>query len=208
MSYVQSGHSFRSMCLAIAGVAKQSETKSYISYCATAKSHIIHMGTHEHKTISSSLTHILHFCLARFIVNITLTHHQHDHGRRKGRQRGTKPPLDFEIISTKTLFFRFRRVKNKFHHFWPPPGKNFGKIPYWPPPGKNLSNANEHDNDRTSQGIYCYPCFLAGLLLNTLKLHETGQRAACGSRVAGWPLQRYCIHCRHRMKINLYLNAF
>jgi len=31
------------MCLVIAGVANQSETKSYISYCVTAKSHIIHM---------------------------------------------------------------------------------------------------------------------------------------------------------------------
>jgi len=36
------------MCFAIAGVANQSETTSHISYCATAKSHIIHMDTHEH----------------------------------------------------------------------------------------------------------------------------------------------------------------
>jgi len=32
------------------GVANQSETNSYISYCVTAKSHIIHLGTHEHPT--------------------------------------------------------------------------------------------------------------------------------------------------------------
>jgi len=36
------------------GVANQSETKSHIFYCVTAKSHIIHMGTHEHHPISSS----------------------------------------------------------------------------------------------------------------------------------------------------------
>ena len=39
-------------------VANQLETKSHISYCVTAKSHIIHIGTHEHRPISSSLTHI------------------------------------------------------------------------------------------------------------------------------------------------------
>jgi len=43
-----------------AGSANQSETKSDISYCVTAKSHIIHIGTHEHHPISSSLTHIPH----------------------------------------------------------------------------------------------------------------------------------------------------
>jgi len=41
-----------------AGVTNQSKTKSYISYCITAKNHIIHMGTHEHHHISSSPTHI------------------------------------------------------------------------------------------------------------------------------------------------------
>jgi len=35
----------------------QSETKSHISYCVAAKSHSVHMGTHEHHPISS-LTHI------------------------------------------------------------------------------------------------------------------------------------------------------
>jgi len=56
----------RSMCLAIAGVVNQSKTKSHISYyCVTAKSHVIHMGTHEHNPISSSLnTHsiVTYFC--------------------------------------------------------------------------------------------------------------------------------------------------
>jgi len=55
----------------------------------------------------------------------------HIYGRRKGG-RGAKA-LDFEIISKKTLFFHFRGVKIKFHHFWPPHVKNFGKIPYCPP---------------------------------------------------------------------------
>jgi len=46
------------MCLVIVGVANQSQTKSHISYCVTAKSHIIHtMGTHERNSIASSLTH-------------------------------------------------------------------------------------------------------------------------------------------------------
>jgi len=36
------------------------------------------------------------------------------HGCRKG---GAWPPLGFEIISKKRLFFQFRGVKTKFHHF-------------------------------------------------------------------------------------------
>jgi len=40
------------------GVAKQSETSSHISYCVTAKSHTIHVSTHEHHPISSSLKHV------------------------------------------------------------------------------------------------------------------------------------------------------
>ena len=47
------------------------------------------------------------------------------------------------IISKKRLFFQFRGVKNKFHHFYPLSGKNFGKISYWPPYGKNLSDAHD-----------------------------------------------------------------
>ena len=50
-------------------------------------------------------------------------------GVGKGGQGG---PLDFEIISKERLFFQFRGVKTKFHHFWPP-WKNFGKIPYYYP---------------------------------------------------------------------------
>jgi len=41
------------------GVANQSANKSHISYCVTATSHIIDMGTHEHHPISSLLNHIL-----------------------------------------------------------------------------------------------------------------------------------------------------
>jgi len=71
-------HSFSSMCLVVAGVANQSDTKSHISYCITAKNHIIHMmGTHER---NPSLPHShTYFCLARFVVNIT--NHQHDSDR-------------------------------------------------------------------------------------------------------------------------------
>jgi len=52
-----------------------------------------------------------------------------------GGTGGALAPLDFEIISKNKLFFQFRGVKTKFHHFWPP-GKIFGKIPYWHPPWK------------------------------------------------------------------------
>jgi len=62
-------------------------------------------------------------------------------GVGRGVQGGPYLPLDFEIISEKRLFVQFRGVKSKFHHFWPPPGKNFGKIPYWPTPAKNPSDA-------------------------------------------------------------------
>jgi len=56
----------------------------------------------------------------------------------EGGSGGDLPPLDFETISKKRLIFQFRGVKNKFHHFWPLPGKNFGKIPYWLPLEKIL----------------------------------------------------------------------
>jgi len=60
-----------------------------------------------------------------------------------GREgRGELCPLDFEIIGKKRLFFQFRGIKNKFHHFWPSPGKIFGKIPYCPSPGKIPSDAH------------------------------------------------------------------
>jgi len=39
-------------------VANQSETKSHVFYCVTAKSRITQMDTHEHHLYSSSLTHI------------------------------------------------------------------------------------------------------------------------------------------------------
>jgi len=42
----------------MSGVVNQSQTNSYISYCVTAKSHIIHVGTHEHHPISSPLKHV------------------------------------------------------------------------------------------------------------------------------------------------------
>jgi len=45
-------------------------------YCVIAKSHIIHVGTHEHHPISSSLKHVP--LLTTLIVNIT---HQHDKDR-------------------------------------------------------------------------------------------------------------------------------
>jgi len=40
------------------GMANQSETNSHISYCVIAKSHIIHMGAHEHLLICPSLKHV------------------------------------------------------------------------------------------------------------------------------------------------------
>ena len=58
-----------------ADVANQQETNSHISYCVTAKCHIIHTGTHAYHTICFSNT--CH-CSGTFIVNIT---HQHDYDR-------------------------------------------------------------------------------------------------------------------------------
>jgi len=49
------------MCLAIAEVANQSESKSHISYCVTANNHITYI-IHGHMNItpiSSSLTYML-----------------------------------------------------------------------------------------------------------------------------------------------------
>jgi len=56
----------------------------------------------------------------------------------EGRAGGRWPPLDFEIISKKRLFFQFRVGKNKFHHFWPPLEKIFGKYPTATPPWKKI----------------------------------------------------------------------
>jgi len=52
---------------------------------------------------------------------------------------------------------------------------------------------HQHDIDRTLQAIYCYACYLVGLLVITYELHETGQRTACGSRAAGWPPLLYVV---------------
>ena len=54
------------------------------------------------------------------------------------RGRGRPCPLDFEIICKKRLFFQFRGVKNKFHHFWHPLEKILGKSPTAPPLEKIL----------------------------------------------------------------------
>jgi len=43
--------------MAIPGLANQSETKSYISYSVTAKTHIIHTDTHEYQSPHFFLTH-------------------------------------------------------------------------------------------------------------------------------------------------------
>ena len=51
-----------------------------------------------------------------------------------GVGRGGLAPPGFWNYWQKRLFFQFRGVNTKFHHFWPHPGKNFGKIPYCPPP--------------------------------------------------------------------------
>jgi len=53
---------------------------------------------------------------------------------------------------------------------------------------------HQHDNDRTLQAIYCYACCLMGILVITEEPHETAQRAAYGSRAAGWPPLVYWIH--------------
>ena len=51
-----------SIALISAEMANQWETKNHISYCVTASSHMIHMGTHEHHSISSAC---IHMCLCK-----------------------------------------------------------------------------------------------------------------------------------------------
>ena len=85
----------------------------------------------QHWYLSHSKSQIFHFVKTE--VTWLNTHSTTAHGRRKGGQEGLAP-LDFEIIGKKLLFFQFRGVKTKFHHFWPPTGKIFGKISYCPPP--------------------------------------------------------------------------
>jgi len=52
-------HSAKLIVKSITEVANQSETKRHIFHCVTAKSSIMHMGTHELHSNSSSLTHLL-----------------------------------------------------------------------------------------------------------------------------------------------------
>ena len=59
-----------------AGVANQLEMKSHISYCVTAKSHIIHKGIQKNYPIAYLRTYL---CSATFIVNVTP--HQHENNR-------------------------------------------------------------------------------------------------------------------------------
>ena len=72
----------RPMCLAIAGAANQSETKSHISYCVIAKRHSMYIVTctWAHMNIAPALPHShTYFWWARLILNIT--HHKHDNNR-------------------------------------------------------------------------------------------------------------------------------
>jgi len=67
------------------------------------------------------------------VVRVLANTYRHE---RWKEGEGGPSPLNFEIISKKKLVFQFRGVKTKFHHFRPPHGKDFGKIPYCPPPWK------------------------------------------------------------------------
>jgi len=66
-------------------------------------------------------------------------------GRRFNKMR-FRPSLESSIFTFWLLCCALKKTvggaKNEFHHFWFPPGKNFGKIPYFPPPGKNPSDAH------------------------------------------------------------------
>ena len=92
--------------------------------------------------LSHSNSFLYLFCI---LSNSSKIHFNYLHVIRKidawaseGEGRGGLPPLDFESISKKRLFFQFRGVKNKFHHFWPPPGKILGKSPTGSPLEKSL----------------------------------------------------------------------
>jgi len=38
-----------------------------------------------------------------------------------------------------------------------------------------VNTIHQHDNNKTLQAIYCYACYLVGLLVITQELHETWQ---------------------------------
>jgi len=69
--------------------------------------------------------------------------HYSNHGRQKGRAGGVpSPPLDFEIISKKRLFFQFRGVK-QISLLLAPSWKKFWENPLLVPPGKIPSDAHD-----------------------------------------------------------------
>jgi len=53
-----------------------------------------------------------------------------NHGRRKGGAGGPCPSWILKLLA-KMVVFSILRGKNKFHHFWPPPGKNLSDAHDW-----------------------------------------------------------------------------
>ena len=79
-----------------------------------------------------------------------------EHGRRKQGQEEQSPPGCWNYWQ-KRLFFQFREVKSKFHHFWPPQEKTLGKS--WPPTGRNPSDAHGPEvKFPLDQRILCSDC--------------------------------------------------
>jgi len=60
-------------------------------------------------------------------------------------------------FSAKKVFSYLRLGKMNFHHFWPPPKKNFGyswKNPLLATPGKNFSDAHAYANQDLA--LFCH----------------------------------------------------
>ena len=67
---------------------------------------------------------------------------------------------------------------------------------------------HQHGNDRTLQIIYCYACF-SGTYGNYIRAawNQAMSIMRLASRTASCPPLCYCIQCRCKMKMTLYLNA-
>jgi len=138
----------------------QSRPKSHISYCVTARSHIVHMN------VTPSFPHS-HTCLcsARLIVNIT---HHHDNDRY------------LQAIHRYARYFHatwsLTRVSRKYIRVC---------ICLHKPP--STLPRKSHPDFQGGQLVQNFVTYTRVNMVFTQGPHETVQRGACGSRAVAWP---------------------
>jgi len=135
------------------GAANQLETKSHVSYCVTARSHIIHLGTNEHhsRTVARKVS-IGGFAFEQGDLTFWNV---------------TKTSLIYSVSCFNfgelgALFVGAKPTKTLLQH---PISSSLKHILYLCSDIFIVNNTHQHDNGRTLQAIYYYACCLVGLLV-------------------------------------------